>query len=65
MENAHFWGYSMGGRIGFASKKYYPNRFHSFILGGTRDANKEIISKYLNFFKGGVQAFIVSIEEKR
>jgi len=55
----------MGGRIGFASKKYYPNRFHSFILGGTRDANKEIISKYLNFFKGGVQAFIVSIEEKR
>lgn len=31
---AHFWGYSMGGRIAFASAKYAPERFSSFIIGG-------------------------------
>jgi len=33
---AHFCGYSMGGRIGFASAQYAPNRFSSFIIGGSQ-----------------------------
>jgi len=31
----HFMGYSMGGRIGFALAQYAPERFASFILGGS------------------------------
>jgi pimeloyl-ACP methyl ester carboxylesterase len=32
---AHFIGYSMGGRMGFAIAKYAPERFHSLIIGGS------------------------------
>jgi pimeloyl-ACP methyl ester carboxylesterase len=31
---AHYFGYSMGGRIGFAIARHAPDRFHSLILGG-------------------------------
>jgi pimeloyl-ACP methyl ester carboxylesterase len=31
---AHYFGYSMGGRIGFAVARYAPERVHSLILGG-------------------------------
>jgi pimeloyl-ACP methyl ester carboxylesterase len=33
---ASFCGYSMGGRIGFASAQYAPARFSSFIIGGSQ-----------------------------
>src|SRR5262249_3153091 len=32
---AHFWGYSMGGWIGFGMAKYAPERLHALIIGGT------------------------------
>ena len=31
---AHYFGYSMGGRIGFAIAQHAPDRLHSLILGG-------------------------------
>jgi pimeloyl-ACP methyl ester carboxylesterase len=31
---AHYFGYSMGGRIGFAIARYAPDRVHSLVLGG-------------------------------
>jgi pimeloyl-ACP methyl ester carboxylesterase len=31
---AHFFGYSMGGWIGFGIARYAPERFHSLIIGG-------------------------------
>jgi len=31
---ADYWGYSMGGRIGFALAQYAPRRFRCFVLGG-------------------------------
>jgi pimeloyl-ACP methyl ester carboxylesterase len=34
VDNAHYLGYSMGGRIGFAIVKYHPERFLSLIIGG-------------------------------
>lgn len=30
---AHYWGYSMGGRIGFAITHLAPNRFRSLVIG--------------------------------
>ena len=34
IERAHFFGYSMGGWIGYGVLKYAPERFHSATLGG-------------------------------
>jgi len=31
---AHYFGYSMGGKIGFAIARYAPERVHSLIIGG-------------------------------
>ena len=31
---AHYFGYSMGGRMGFAIARYAPERVHSLIIGG-------------------------------
>jgi pimeloyl-ACP methyl ester carboxylesterase len=34
IQRANYWGYSMGGRIGFALAQYAPERFRCFVLGG-------------------------------
>ena len=34
VDKAHFYGYSMGGRIGWGIAKYAPKRFHSLTIGG-------------------------------
>lgn len=34
IDKAHFWGYSLGGYIGFGLAKHYPQRIHSLIIGG-------------------------------
>jgi pimeloyl-ACP methyl ester carboxylesterase len=35
VERAHFWGYSMGGYIGFGMAKYAPHRVHGLVIGGS------------------------------
>jgi pimeloyl-ACP methyl ester carboxylesterase len=34
MDSAHYWGYSMGGRVGFALAHQAPERLRSLIIGG-------------------------------
>jgi len=34
LHTAYFWGYSMGGRIGFGLAKYAPERLAALIIGG-------------------------------
>jgi pimeloyl-ACP methyl ester carboxylesterase len=34
IDKAHFWGYSMGGFIGFGMAKYAPQRIKALIIGG-------------------------------
>jgi pimeloyl-ACP methyl ester carboxylesterase len=34
IERAHFWGYSMGGYIGFGMAKYAPKRVDRLVIGG-------------------------------
>jgi pimeloyl-ACP methyl ester carboxylesterase len=34
IEKAHFWGYSMGGWIGFGLAKYSPQRINKLVIGG-------------------------------
>jgi pimeloyl-ACP methyl ester carboxylesterase len=55
---AHFWGYSMGGRIGFATAKYAPERFFSFIIGGAQpyQENREALAPWLQELQKGPEA---------
>jgi pimeloyl-ACP methyl ester carboxylesterase len=45
INKAVYWGFSMGGGIGWASARYAPERFHAFIIGGSEpfrsDADRE------------------------
>jgi pimeloyl-ACP methyl ester carboxylesterase len=34
IEKAHFWGYSMGGYIGFGMARYAPRRVNALVIGG-------------------------------
>ena len=34
IEKAHFWGYSMGGWIGFGMAKFAPRRVNALVIGG-------------------------------
>ena len=39
---AHFWGYSMGGWIGFGMAKYAPERLHALIMGGAHPYERRL-----------------------
>ena len=55
---AHFWGYSMGGRIGFTAAKYAPERFSSFIIGGAHpyQDNRDALIPWLQELRKGAGA---------
>ena len=53
---AHYFGYSMGGRIGFALARYAPDRFHSLILGGSSPYLGEAEDKALEVIRRRLEA---------
>lgn len=67
IEAAHYFGYSMGGHIGFALAKYASQRFHSLILGGMspyrQEAEEQFLSQILQRLEGGSEDFIAVREE--
>lgn len=64
IDKAHFWGYSMGGRVGLATGRYAPDRFSSLIIGGNglseKDSEGEIeeLQGYIPILKQGVNAWL-------
>lgn len=71
VEKAHFFGYSMGGRIGLSAAKYAPDRLSSLVIGGNgmkeRDDPEQIIElkAYSKLFQMDVETVISSMEKKR
>jgi pimeloyl-ACP methyl ester carboxylesterase len=71
LDRAHFWGYSMGGRVGLAAGKYAPERFSSLIVGGNglseKDSKPEVeeLQGYIRMFEQGVDAVIEIMEKGR
>ncbi len=64
--HASFWGYSMGGWIGFGIAKYAPERFQTLILGGSHPYARSM--EFLRQpIRGGIaqgrEAFITGLEE--
>lgn len=65
LKKVNFLGYSMGGGIGFYLACYFPERFISFVLGGSNaeDDTSTEPNPMLPYFKKGPQATIELIEE--
>jgi pimeloyl-ACP methyl ester carboxylesterase len=70
IDKAHFWGYSMGGRVGLATGKYAPDRFSSLIIGGNglseKDSREEMeeLQGYIRWLEQGADA-VIALQEKR
>jgi pimeloyl-ACP methyl ester carboxylesterase len=64
IDRAHFFGYSLGGQIGFRVPLYAPDRFTTLILGGSHpyDHRDEWQSRY-ELFKDGGRLAIESARE--
>jgi pimeloyl-ACP methyl ester carboxylesterase len=78
LDKAHFWGYSMGGRVGLATGKYAPDRFSSLIIGGSglseKDSEGEVeelkpyirrYEEFLPIYKQGREAVTSYTKETR
>ncbi len=67
ISKAHFFGYSLGGQIGFRIPLYAPDRFISFMLGGSHpyDHRDEWQSRYELFRDGGRLAIESAAEAGR
>ena len=65
VDKAHYFGYSLSGRLGFGAAKYAPERFRSFIIGGAHpyllDQNE--LEGDLALFRKGTDALIATMEE--
>src|SRR5262249_20415281 len=42
LDRAHYWGYSMGGGIGFGMAKYAPERLRSLVIGGAHPYENKV-----------------------
>ena len=65
LPKVHFWGYSMGGWIGFGLAKYIPERCLSLIIGGQAPYARsfEFLRQYLRTgIEQGMEAFVASLE---
>ena len=68
IEKAHFFGYSMGGRIGFSITTFAPGRFHSLVIGGAQHYRPEKESEphpWVPFLRQGIKTAIDKYIEMR
>jgi pimeloyl-ACP methyl ester carboxylesterase len=64
VNNAHYFGYSMGGWIGWGIGKYAPERFHSLIIGGADpyEGDPDAPNFWFDLFSSGMDAFLATAE---
>ncbi len=67
MAKAHFFGYSMGGWIGFGVARYAPERFRSLIIGGQHPyaQNMDGLRQFVRYgVENGPEAFVAMWERE-
>jgi pimeloyl-ACP methyl ester carboxylesterase len=66
IEDADFFGYSMGGRIGFALAKYAPTRIRSYVIGGAApyDLPPDTVAEMWNCLKRGAEGITEFVESQ-
>jgi pimeloyl-ACP methyl ester carboxylesterase len=60
LDTAHYWGYSMGGWIGFGMAKYAPQRLRSLIIGGAHPY-AERLPDYTRLDGSDPEAFLAAL----
>jgi pimeloyl-ACP methyl ester carboxylesterase len=68
IDKTHFWGYSMGGLIGFYLATYHPERFISFIFGGIspQPFDEEVMKRgqvLIDLVKGGAEGYLAALKQ--
>jgi pimeloyl-ACP methyl ester carboxylesterase len=62
IQKAHFFGYSMGGWIGFGMAKYAPERVHALIIGGAHPYADHSWDVFRQVDGTDPEAFITALE---
>jgi pimeloyl-ACP methyl ester carboxylesterase len=64
IDNAHYLGYSMGGRIGFGIVKYHPERFLSLMIGGMHpyESSSESAEARIALLQQGMATYVADAE---
>jgi pimeloyl-ACP methyl ester carboxylesterase len=63
LSKAHFFGYSMGGLIGFGLAKYAPGRVESLVIGGAHPyADQSDVEAFGPLDGGDPEAFLTALE---
>ncbi|MCX6023250.1 MAG: alpha/beta hydrolase [Chloroflexi bacterium] len=71
---AHYWGYSLGGRVGYSLARLAPQRFRSFVIGGCppsarrSDPSAESAGFYetmLAALAGGMEPYVARLERRQ
>jgi len=60
----HYWGYSMGGYIGFGVAKHFPERLSSLVTGGSNPyaaSDTTAVDVMLRIFRRGVQEGVEAV----
>jgi pimeloyl-ACP methyl ester carboxylesterase len=55
VERAHFWGYSMGGHLGFGMARYAPHRVRGLVVGGAHPYARDMAG-YRSAIRGVIAA---------
>ncbi len=66
LSQVHYFGYSMGGWIGFALAKHAPERLHSLIIGGMHPyaLDAESLNQRVEMLNRGMEATVASWEAR-
>lgn len=70
LAKVHFWGYSMGGKFGYAFAKDYPDRLRSLIIGGSAacdlpkdiDEALKVVPLFERGYKEGVEVILKELK---
>lgn len=62
LRQASYWGYSMGGRIGFGLAKYAPARIQAFVIGGAGAGAMDMESVLKGIDGSDPQAFVAAFQ---
>jgi pimeloyl-ACP methyl ester carboxylesterase len=62
IDRAHFWGYSLGGRVGFDLGVRRPDRLFSLVLGGAQPYGSQPNHAWAEKLRQGMPAFLAANE---
>jgi pimeloyl-ACP methyl ester carboxylesterase len=62
LDRTHFWGYSLGGRVGWELAVHRPERLSSLVLGGARPVASPPNRAWAELLGQGMPAFLGSVE---